>query len=76
MLNPKPQTLNPRLTPMRGLSHHRAIPPLLLMWYNYIGRGATLRMMCRLCFYLSALCGILALVLLWLVYPREVNPTP
>lgn len=43
------------------------------MWYNFIGRGATLRVVCRLCFYLSGLCGIFALVLLWLVYPREVS---
>ena len=54
----------------------RSIPPLLLLWYNFIGRGATLRIACRICFYLSFTCGVLALVLLWLVYPREVSFTP
>ena len=47
------------------------IPPLLLMWYNFIGRGGTLRALCTICFYISSVCGILAVVLLWLVYPKE-----
>ena len=48
------------------------IPPMLLMWYNFVGRGGTLRTLCTICYYISSLCGILAVILLWLVYPKEV----
>ena len=50
-----------------------AIPPFLLMWYNFIGRGGTLRAICFFLFFVSSSCGILAIVLLWLVYPRDVR---
>ena len=52
------------------------IPPLLLMWYNFIGRGGSLRALCTVCYYVSSLCGILAVVLLWLVYPKDVSACP
>ena len=39
-----------------------AIPPFLLLC------------ICFVLFFVSSACGILAIVLLWLVYPREVRP--
>ncbi|KAK9904260.1 hypothetical protein WJX75_007984 [Coccomyxa subellipsoidea] len=50
---------------------YSAIPPYLLLHYNFIGRGATLRWACTLCFLISSLCGIAAITLLWLVYPTQ-----
>ncbi len=52
---------------------YSAIPPYLLLHYNFIGRGATLRWACTLCFFISSLCGIAAITLLWLVYPTQVR---
>ena len=52
---------------------YSAIPPYLLLHYNFIGRGATLRWACTLCFLISSLCGIAAITLLWLVYPTQVR---
>ncbi len=49
-----------------------SIPPYLLLHYNFIGRGPTLRWACTLCFLISSLCGITAITLLWLVYPTQV----
>jgi hypothetical protein len=53
---------------------YSAIPPYLLLHYNFIGRGSTLRWACTLCFFISSLCGIAAIILLWLVYPAQVRP--
>ncbi len=47
------------------------IPSFLLLWYTFIGRGSTLAFMCRACFVLSYACSLLALMLLWAVYPAE-----
>lgn len=60
---------------------YTAIPPYLLLHYHFVGRGQTLRWACRICFWLSSLAGIAAIVLLWLVYPKQVpapppNPNP
>ena len=56
---------------------HSMVPPFLLMWYNFIGRGGSLRAVCTVLFFVSSACGILAIVLLWLVYPRDVRaPRP
>jgi hypothetical protein len=51
---------------------YTAIPPYLLLHYHFVGRGQTLRWACRICFWLSSLAGIAAIVLLWLVYPKQV----
>ena len=53
---------------------YTAIPPYLLLHYHFIGRGQMLRWACRVCFWISSLCGIAAIVLLWLVYPRQACP--
>ncbi|KAK9804363.1 hypothetical protein WJX72_009368 [[Myrmecia] bisecta] len=47
------------------------IPPYLVIHYTWIGRGGSLQLMCRFTFVLSYLAGILALLLLWAVYPRQ-----
>eukprot|EP00884_Botryococcus_braunii_P012540 jgi/Botrbrau1/21287/Bobra.0573s0001.1 len=50
---------------------YNAIPPYLLLHYNFVGKGQTLRWACTLAYYLSGACGIAAIVLLWLVYPAQ-----
>ena len=49
------------------------IPPYLLLHYHFIGKGHTLRYASRICYLLSFLCAAAAIVLLWLVYPRNVS---
>ena len=51
------------------------IPPYLLLHYHFIGKGHTLRYASRIAYILSFFCVAAALVLLWLVYPRAVNPS-
>jgi len=48
---------------------YNAIPPYLLLHYNFVGRGATLRWACTVCFWMTSALSLAALVLLWLVYP-------
>lgn len=50
------------------------IPPYLLCHYHFIGKGQTLRWASKLAYVLSFFCGVAALVLIWLVYPRDVSP--
>jgi endoglucanase len=52
---------------------YNAIPPYLLLHYNFIGKGQTLRWACTIGFYLSGMCGLCAIILLWLVYPAQVR---
>ena len=47
------------------------IPPYLLIHYTWIGRGTTLQFMCRVAFVLSFVTSICAMLLLWLVYPKD-----
>ncbi|KAK9828913.1 hypothetical protein WJX72_002766 [[Myrmecia] bisecta] len=47
------------------------IAPYLLLHYHFIGRGGTLRFACKLLFWVSGLCGLVAILLLWLVYPPQ-----
>ncbi|CAL8466081.1 g5617 [Coccomyxa elongata] len=49
------------------------IPPFLLIWYTFIGRGGTLNFWCRVMFLVSYAASILALLLLWAVYPQDYN---
>jgi len=46
------------------------VPPFLLLWYWLIGKGTTLRIVCKIAFVLTTVCGIGALVLIWLLYPK------
>lgn len=48
------------------------IPQYLLLHYTWVGRGTTLRMACRIGFYVSSLAAVAAIILLWLVYPPVV----
>ena len=48
---------------------YNAIPPYLLLHYNFIGKGQTLRWACTVCFWMTTALSLSALVLLWLVYP-------
>jgi len=50
---------------------YNAIPPYLLLHYNYIGRGTTLRAACSACYVLTSLCSLVAIILIWLVYPAQ-----
>ena len=52
---------------------YSAIPPLLLVVYRFMGRGALLSWLCWTCFLVSSACGFLAILLLWNVYPAEVR---
>ena len=52
---------------------YSAIPPLLLVVYRFMGRGALLSWLCWTCFLVSSACGFLAILLLWNVYPAEVG---
>ncbi len=52
---------------------YSAIPPLLLVVYRFLGRGAFLSWLCWLSFLVSSACGFLAILLLWNVYPAEVS---
>ena len=49
------------------------IPQYLLLHYTWIGRGTTLRMACKIGFYVSSLAAACAIILLWLVYPPVVS---
>ena len=49
------------------------IPQYLLLHYTWIGRGTTLRMACKIGFYISSLAAVAAIILLWLVYPPVVR---
>jgi endoglucanase len=50
---------------------YNAIPPYLLLHYNYIGKGTTLRAACSACYILTSLCSLVAIILIWLVYPAQ-----
>lgn len=52
---------------------YNAIPPYLLLHYNFIGKGQTLRLACTICHLMTTGLSLGALVLLWLVYPPEYN---
>lgn len=49
------------------------IPQYLLLHYTWVGRGTTLRMACKVGFYISSLAAVAAIILLWLVYPPVVR---
>ena len=60
---------------------YTAIPPFLLMHYAWVHRpdgsvGASLRHTCWVLWWISSFCGIAAILLLWLVYPKQVRACP
>jgi Glycosyl hydrolase family 9 len=50
---------------------YNMVPHVLLLTYARFGKGGMLRFMCSFLMYLQSVVSILALVLLWLLYPRE-----
>lgn len=56
---------------------YTAIPPFLLLHYAWVHRpdgsvGASLRHTCWVLWWISSFCGVAAILLLWLVYPKQV----
>ena len=52
------------------------IPHLMLLLYAYFGPGQIMVILCRLFMFIMTGAGILAIVLMWLLYPREVSFEP
>lgn len=52
---------------------YNIVPHLLLLTYARFGSGAVLRFMCTFLLYAQSLISVLALILLWVLYPREEN---
>lgn len=54
-----------------------AIPPFLLCFYAIFGQGTALRFTCKGCFVLATIGPVIAVLLLWFVYPTVVrHPLP
>lgn len=52
---------------------YNIVPHLLLLVYARFGNGGVLKFSCTFLMYLQSAVSLLALVLLWLLYPREEN---
>lgn len=52
---------------------YNMVPPYLLIHYTFIGRGTTLKLMARVCFLVTFTCGLGAIVIVWLLYPKDVS---
>ncbi len=57
---------------------YSAVPPYLLLHYAWVHRPdgrivASLRYACWILWLLSSFCGVAAILLLWLVYPKQVR---
>ena len=52
------------------------IPPFLVCFYAFVGQGAALRYVAKVCFVLAFIAPIIAIVLLWFVYPTVVSILP
>ena len=52
---------------------YNIVPHLLLLTYARFGSSAVLRFMCTFMLYTQSLISVLALILLWVLYPREEN---
>ena len=50
-----------------------AIPPFLLTFYAIVGQGTALRYTCKGCFVIATIAPIIAVLLLWFVYPTVVR---
>ncbi|CAL5228455.1 g11593 [Coccomyxa viridis] len=47
------------------------VPPFLLLWYTIVGRGSTLRLWSMVTMLATYASAVLALLLLWNVYPKD-----
>jgi hypothetical protein len=52
------------------------VPHVLLLLHTYFGPGYIMNAICKGCMALTAASGVLAIVLMWLLYPREVDWGP
>lgn len=52
---------------------YNVVPHLLLLTYARFGVGKILHLMCTFLFTVQSLISLLALILLWVLYPREEN---
>lgn len=66
-----------RAPTLRFLLH--AVPPFLALYYASIARGPSLAWLCRILMVLSLLAGIVAVLLMWALYPvahcSQLQPT-
>ena len=58
---------------------YASVPPYLLLHYAWVHRpdgriAASLRYACWVLWLVSSFCGVAAILLLWLVYPKQVPP--
>jgi hypothetical protein len=49
------------------------VPHLLLLLNGYFGPGLLMVGICKICMFVTNASGILAIILMWLLYPREVK---
>ena len=52
------------------------IPHLMLLLHAYLGAGVVMVAFCKAFMAVMSAAGILAVVLMWLLYPREVSFQP
>lgn len=52
------------------------VPHMLLLLNSYFGPGVIMSVICKACIALTSAAGALAIVLMWLLYPREVDWEP
>lgn len=52
------------------------VPHALLLLNSYFGPGVIMSVICKACIALTSAAGALAIVLMWLLYPREVDWEP
>lgn len=52
------------------------VPHALLLLNSYFGPGFIMTGICKMCIALTSSSGILAIILMWLLYPREVDWGP
>ncbi len=50
---------------------YNAIPPGLVLFYAFVGKGTLLQYLCRFCLLLSFFCSFTAIGLIWGLYPRD-----
>ena len=52
---------------------YNTVPHFLLIAYAHVGQGPSLTFLCKACMMLSFVASSFALVLMWLLYPRDVD---
>jgi cellulose synthase/poly-beta-1,6-N-acetylglucosamine synthase-like glycosyltransferase len=52
---------------------YNTVPHILLIAYAHVGQGPSLTLLCKACMFLSFFASSFALVLMWLLYPRDTD---